>query len=177
MRDSKCPTRLCRSLSNQETRSARPSIRRATALLAVFFFLGIWTGVAAQQSFYFADPLHGGPAGREAFRFPALNAVNLNLELRTRSVEDQNRFPPLIIDDYRYDEPNYFADHRVPNVKFLVFRRDRYGVETPARYRVGSQGGGRSLSYLRVNAWFQLGRGVVGYWLLDHFGFFPVANS
>ena len=54
---------------------------------------------------------------------------HLYLEARTRSVADQNHFAPLVIDDYRYDEPNYFTDKRVPNVTFEVTRLESGGFK------------------------------------------------
>jgi hypothetical protein len=127
----------------------------------------------AERAFYFLDPSRGGPASTSGppQRFGALNPVDLNLEVRTLSVEEQNAFPPLVIDDYRYDTPNYFADHRVPNVQFEVLTVGNNGALAPAAYRVGSQGGGVSGPYLHVNAWFELGRSGVMYWALHHLRF------
>lgn len=79
--------------------------------------------------------------------------VDLQIEIRTRSVDDRNAFAPLVIDDYRYDEPNHFADKRVPNVTFEVTDSDG----RPAPFRAASQGGGASLEYLDVHVALDIG--------------------
>jgi hypothetical protein len=127
---------------------------------------------AAVRELYFVQPFAAEhvPAGPAALRFSARDSVSLVLELRALSVQDQNRLAPLMVNDYRYDEPNHFADNRVPNVRFEVMAVGWLGVR-PASYRVASQGGGASLQYLHVNAWFQLGRSAVTYWLRDRLGY------
>jgi hypothetical protein len=136
--------------------------------------------MGAERAFYFLDPSRGGAASTSSppLRFGSLNPVDLNLELRTLSVEEQNAFPPLVIDDYRYDTRNHFADHRVPNLRFEVMTVASNEAVAPAAYRVGSQGGSASGPYLRVNAWFELGRSRAMYWALDHLRFFlPLAGN
>ena len=82
--------------------------------------------------------------------------IDLELEIRTLSVEDQNRFAGLVIDDYRYDTPRYFTDGRVPNVEFEVMV-ERNGSRTAMPFRASSQGGGVDLQYLQVHVAFEFG--------------------
>lgn len=128
-------------------------------LLFVVAILWAATGAAVDRKLYFAAPSRPGqhvPVGDTVLTFKAGDSINLYLEARTRSVEDQNHFVSLIIDDYRYDEPNYFTDKRVPNVGFEVTRFDS-GSHVPLPLRVSSQGGGVSLEYLHVHVSFEIG--------------------
>jgi hypothetical protein len=128
-------------------------------LLFILAILGAATGVAVDRKLYFAAPSKPGqhvPVGNTLLTFKAGERINLELEARTRSVEDQNHFVDLIIDDYRYDEPNYFTDKRVPNVTFEVTRLEN-GKYRSVPFRVSSQGSGASLEYLRVHVSFEIG--------------------
>ena len=124
----------------------------------------------AERALYFVDRAAHSPLSAPLVA-DTVNDVSLTLELRSFSIEDQNQLAPLVIDDYRYDEETYFVDHRKPNVRFEVMSVSDSGLVRPARYRVGSQGGGASLQYLHVNAWFQLGRSPMLYWLVDRIGY------
>jgi len=111
---------------------------------------------ADERVMYFADPSKPGqhmPVGPRPVTSETGSLVSLELEIRTLSVEDQNRFARLVIDDYRYDEPTYFTDKRVPNVVFDVTTLDG----NPAPFRVSSQGGGATLEYLHVHVAFEIG--------------------
>jgi hypothetical protein len=128
-------------------------------LLVILAILCAATGAAVDRKLYFAAPSRPGqhvPVGDTILTFKAGDSINLYLEARTRSVEDQNHFVSLIIDDYRYDEPNYFADKRVPNVSFEVTRFVS-GSYKRLPLRVSSQGGGVSLEYLLVHVSFEIG--------------------
>lgn len=57
---------------------------------------------------------------------------------------------PTTVDDWRYDEPNYFADGRVPNVVLHVERKQTDGRWESVPFRASSQGGGANLE--RLNA-------------------------
>ena len=117
------------------------------------------TGAAVDRKLYFAAPSKPGqhlPVGDTHLIFKEGDRIDLYLEARTHSVEDQNHFVPLIIDDYRYDEPNYFTDKRVPNVSFEVTKLEN-GTYKSVPFRVSSQGGGVSLEYLQVHVSFEIG--------------------
>ena len=128
-------------------------------LLLVLAILCAATGAAVDRKLYFAAPSKPGqhlPVGDTLLTFKAGARIDLYLEAQTRSVEDQNNFVPLIIDDYRYDEPNYFTDKRVPNVSFEVTRLESGGFKA-VPFRVSSQGGGVRLEYLQVHVSFEIG--------------------
>ena len=128
-------------------------------LLLILAILCAATSVGVDRKLYFAAPSKPGhhvPVGNTPLTFKAGDRIDLYLEARTRSVEDQNHFVPLIIDDYRYDEPNYFTDKRVPNVTFEVTRLESGGLK-PVPFRVSSQGGGANLEYLLVHVSFEIG--------------------
>lgn len=128
-------------------------------LLLILAILCAATGAAVDRKLYFAAPSKPGqhvPVGDTLLTFKAGDRIDLHLETRTRSVEDQNHFVPLIIDDYRYDEPNYFTDKRVSNVTFEVTRLEN-GRYKRVPFRVSSQGGGASLEYLHVHVSFEIG--------------------
>ena len=128
-------------------------------LLFILAILSAATGAAVDRKLYFAAPSKPGqhvPVGDTLLTFNAGGRIDLYLEARTRSVEDQNHFVPLIIDDFRYDEPNYFTDKRVPNVTFKVTRLEN-GSYKRVPFRVSSQGGGATLEYLDVHVSFEIG--------------------
>lgn len=77
--------------------------------------------------------------------------VTFNLVAITKSVEDQNALERLTVDDWRYDEPNYFSDGRVPNVVLHVERKKKDGGWEPVPFRASSQGGGANLERLHAN--------------------------
>lgn len=79
------------------------------------------------------------------------DSVTFNLLVITRSVEDQNALERLTVDDWRYDEPNYFSDGRVPNVVLHVERKKIDGGWEPVPFRASSQGGGANLERLDAN--------------------------
>ena len=79
--------------------------------------------------------------------------MDFQLEVKTPSTEERNTFVDLVIDDYRYDTPNYFADHRVPNVRVEV--TDAGGKPVP--FRVSSQGGGGNLQYMDAFVAIEIG--------------------
>lgn len=80
--------------------------------------------------------------------FSNRDSVTFNLVVITKSVEDQNALERLTVDDWRYDEPNYFSDSRVPNVILHVERKQRDGSWEPVPFRASSQGGGANLERL-----------------------------
>jgi hypothetical protein len=128
-------------------------------LLLILAILCAALGAAVDRKLYFAAPSKPGqhvPVGDTPLTFKTGECINLYLEARTRSVEDQNHFVSLIIDDYRYDEPNYFTDKRIPNVTFEVTRLENGGYER-VPFRVSSQGGGASFEYLDVHVCFEIG--------------------
>lgn len=106
--------------------------------------------------YFVAPPAFHVPVDKKPLVFTRHDSVSAILEIRTPSVEDQNRHPSMVIDDYRYDTPNYFTDHRVPNITFEVVAVHN-GVSTPIPFRVSSQGGGGELQYLNVDVDFYLG--------------------
>ena len=77
--------------------------------------------------------------------------VTFNLVVNTKSVEDQNALERLTVDDWRYDEPNYFSDGRVPNVVLHVERKQRDGGWESVPFRASSQGGGANLERLEAD--------------------------
>ena len=83
--------------------------------------------------------------------FSLRDLVTFNLVVITKSVEDQNALERLTVDDWRYDEPNYFSDGRVPNVVLHVERKKRAGGWEPVPFRASSQGGGANLERLDAN--------------------------
>ena len=120
------------------------------------------------QQLYFSKTAHV-PLGTTPLVFGTHDAVDVALELRTPSVEERDRFPPLVISDYRVDVPNYYADKRAPNVRFEVMEVVGGHAVWPASYRVATQGDrGKSSQYLTADVWFQLGRSRSTYWLVDH---------
>lgn len=82
--------------------------------------------------------------------------ISFELELVAFDVRDQNRLERLVIDDYRYDEPNYFVDKRRPNITFTI-EQFVGGQWKSAAFRTFSQGGGASLNILTVNVYLQIG--------------------
>lgn len=80
--------------------------------------------------------------------FSLSERVRFNLVVITGSIEDQNELERLTVDDWRYDEPNYFSDGRVPNVVLHVERRQPDGRWEAVPFRASSQGGGASLKRL-----------------------------
>ncbi|WP_395740592.1 hypothetical protein [Prosthecobacter sp.] len=83
--------------------------------------------------------------------FSLRESVQFNLVVITKSVEDQNTLEPLTVDDWRYDEPNYFADGRVPNVVLHVERKEKDGRWERVPFRASSQGGGANLERLHAH--------------------------
>jgi hypothetical protein len=120
-------------------------------------FLTYSVRAAETPRLYFVDPQH--TAEHAAITEPITvkpGTVDLNLEIATNSVDEQNTLTVIVVDDYRYDTVNYFTDHRVPNVKFVVSRMEN-GAYVPVNFRAASQGSGRNLQYLEGNVWFQIG--------------------
>jgi hypothetical protein len=83
--------------------------------------------------------------------FSIRDSVTFNLVVISKSVEDQNALESLTVDDWRYDEPNYFSDGRVPNVVLHVERKKRGEGWEPVPFRASSQGGGANLERLDAN--------------------------
>ena len=83
--------------------------------------------------------------------FSIRDSVTFNLVVISKSVEDQNALERLTVDDWRYDEPNYFSDGRVPNVILHVERKQRDGGWEPVPFRASSQGGGVNLERLEAS--------------------------
>ena len=83
--------------------------------------------------------------------FSLRDLVTFNLVVITKSVEDQNALEHLTVDDWRYDEPNYFPDSRVPNVVLHVERKQRDGGWEAVPFRASSQGSGANLERLDAN--------------------------
>jgi hypothetical protein len=54
--------------------------------------------------------------------YPAGSAISFQIVLHALGVEDRNGFEDLVIDDWRFDTPNYFTDHRSPNIVLHVER-------------------------------------------------------
>jgi hypothetical protein len=122
---------------------------------------------AGKRELYFT---HRGERveGTSPLRFRTTDYISLELELRLPSLED--RSTRLVIDDYRYEEPNYFTDKRVPNVRFEV-TKVRGRARRPTSYRVASQGSGGDVEREHTNVWFQLGRSRAVYRLRDWLGY------
>ncbi len=80
--------------------------------------------------------------------FSLRDLITFNLVVTTKSVEDQNALERLTVDDWRYDEPNYFSDGRVPNVILHVERKQRDGGWESVPFRASSHGGGANLERL-----------------------------
>lgn len=124
---------------------------------------------AADQELYFSKSSAFAPLGTTPLVFGNNDPIDFELVLRTLSVEDRDRFPPLVIDDYKVDVPNYYADHRVPNVRFEVLEVIDGKATRPASYRVSTHGdGGIDVQYLTADVWFALGRYELTYRLIDH---------
>lgn len=83
--------------------------------------------------------------------FSPRDSLTFNLVLTAKSVEDQNALESLTVDDWRFDEPNYFTDGRVPNVVLHVERKRTDGRWEPVPFRASSQGGGGSLERLHAD--------------------------
>lgn len=128
----------------------------------LFFILVILcavTDAAGERKLYFTEPSNASqhiPVGNTLLTFMPGGRIDLYLQARTRSMKDRHHFVDLIIDDYRYDEPNYFADKRVPNVTFEVARLEN-GSYKRVPFRASSQSGGVSLEYLDVHVSFEIG--------------------
>ena len=99
--------------------------------------------------------------------FGNADSIEFQLVLRTLSVEDRTRFPDLVIDDYRVDEQRYYADHRVPNVRFEVDEVVAGRTARPASFLAWTQGGGASVEFLDAHVSFRLGRFRTTYKLID----------
>lgn len=128
-------------------------------LLLILAILYAASGAGLDRKLYFLEPSKPGqhvPVGNTILTFEAGHRINLRLEARTRSLEDRNDFVHLIIDDYRYDEPNYFTDKRVPNVTFEVTMLEN-GRYKRVPFRVSSQGSGASVEYLSAHVAFEIG--------------------
>jgi hypothetical protein len=76
--------------------------------------------------------------------FTAGESISFSVVLHALNVEDRNQFEGLVIDDWRYDTPNYFTDHRSPNVVFHIERFENSRWEAVG-FRVSSQSGGANL--------------------------------
>ncbi|MFO1482544.1 MAG: hypothetical protein U1F71_04185 [Verrucomicrobiaceae bacterium] len=83
--------------------------------------------------------------------FSVRELPTFNIVVIAKSVEDQNALEHLTVDDWRYDEPNYFADGRVPNVVLHVERKKRDGSWESVPFRSSSQGGGGNLERLEAD--------------------------
>ena len=83
--------------------------------------------------------------------FSFRDLVTFNLVVITTGVRHQHGRHHGTVDDWRYDEPNYFSDGRVPNVVLHVEREKRGGGWEPVPFRVTSQGGGANLERLDAN--------------------------
>jgi hypothetical protein len=88
--------------------------------------------------------------------FTAGEPISFSVYLHALSVEDRMQFEALVIDDWRYDTPNYFADHRCPNVVLHVERLENGNWETVG-FRVSSQGGGSDLKKAEVDVDLSVG--------------------
>ena len=76
--------------------------------------------------------------------------ISFSVYLHALSVEDRMQFEALVVDDWRYDTPNYFADHRVPTVVLHVDRFEN-GNWDAVGFRASSQGGGAGLKDSEVD--------------------------
>jgi hypothetical protein len=76
------------------------------------------------------------------------DSLTFNIVVTAKSVEDQNALERLTVDDWRYDEPNYFSDGRVPTVVLHVERKRKDGHWEAVPFRASSQGGGADLERL-----------------------------
>ncbi len=125
-----------------------------TLILLIFTALGL--NAAEDRTMYFTDGSKPGqetPIAAEPVTSKAGSPVKLHLNIRTRSVADQNTFAHIVIDDYRYDEPNYFEDKRVPNIIIEVTDLDG----KPIPFRAASSGGGGSAEFLGVSVHLYIG--------------------
>lgn len=110
------------------------------------------------RAIYFADPAKPGahvPITRAVpFNYvPTYGAVvGLRLEIRTKSVEDQNTFARMVIGDSR-SESTYYYDKDARNVSVEV--TDAGGKALPAR--VYSRGGGENLEYFDAHVGLEIG--------------------
>jgi hypothetical protein len=83
--------------------------------------------------------------------FSLRESLTFNIVVTSKSVEDQNSLETLTVDDWRYDEPNYFTDGRVPNVVLHVERKSAAGRWESVPFRASSQGGGGNLERLHAD--------------------------
>lgn len=74
--------------------------------------------------------------------FSLRESVTFNLIVTPQSTEDFNALEKLTLDDWRYDEPNYFSDSRAPNVVLHVERKQTDGRWESVPFRASSQSGG-----------------------------------
>jgi hypothetical protein len=156
-------------IARRTTRWSAGRIRiRSVVLSLIGIVVAAIPGLAADQELYFSKGLHV-PFGATPLIFETHERIEVALELRTLSIEDRDRFPRLVIDDYRVDEPKHYADGRVPNVRFEIMEVGPGNTLTPASYRVATQGdGGLDVEYHMAGVQFQLGRSRAMYWLVDH---------
>ncbi len=123
----------------------------------VLFLIIVTSATAAEQNvLYFDDPSKPGqhiPVGEQPITVKVGAMIDLQLEIKTASLEERSTFADLVVDDYRYDTPNYFEDHRAPNVSFEITTMEG----KPVSFRVGSQGGGVNLQYLHESIFFEIG--------------------
>jgi hypothetical protein len=82
--------------------------------------------------------------------FAEKESIHFQLVLDAGSNSESNKYEKLIIDDYRYDEPNYFSDKRVPNLTFHLEKKEKNSWSSHP-YRLSSQGGGLMLEKLSIH--------------------------
>ncbi|WP_395752580.1 hypothetical protein [Prosthecobacter sp.] len=117
---------------------------------ALFFILACFTFTAQAQQTERSMKVEL-PMSKVNPVFTLREIVTFDLVVITKSVEDQNTLEPLTVDDWRYDEPNYFSGVRVPNVVLHVERKKKDGRWESVPFRASSQGGGANLERLHAN--------------------------
>ncbi len=125
-------------------------------LLLFLLVTTVTASAVGQNILYFADSSKPGqhvPIGKQQIMVKVGVPIDLQLELRTPSLKERGNLANLVIDDYRYDTPNYFTDHRVPNVRIEVTTLEG----KPVPFRVSSQGGGAILQYLKAQVTIEIG--------------------
>lgn len=96
------------------------------------------------------------PQAKPTAVFSQRERITFDLVVVAASVADQNALEHLTVDDWRYDEPNYFADGRVPNIVLHVERKEADGRWESVPFRASSQGGGANLERLEADVAIEL---------------------